>query len=322
MDLVCGRRILVVGLLALAAPAAAQAPPPWAVGVSDAEKAEARALLDAGNALLLERKYPEALERYTAAVAVWDHPAIRFNIVRCLIHLDRIVEASDNLDKALAHGAAPLEDSVYQEALSYQKLLANQIGELVVTCKQDGVVLTLDGQPLATCPATTRRRVAPGTHQIVGVKPGLLTRTAEVVVLGGAPHELAITLDPPEAAARVVHRWPGYVPWLAFGAGAALVGVGAVFQVNASSQMESYDKLIDIECTRRCASGEVPAAIEDERRGAERKSAIGVSLLVTGGAGVVAGAVLLYLNRGRTIYPESITPLPGGGAAVTWGGSF
>src|SRR6185312_506210 len=80
---------------------------PWAVGVSDAQKAQAQKILEEGNQLFLKKDYAQALDKYKAAVAVWDHPAIRFNIVRCLIQLDRPVDASDNLALALKYGAAP-----------------------------------------------------------------------------------------------------------------------------------------------------------------------------------------------------------------------
>ncbi|MDB4956155.1 MAG: hypothetical protein JWO36_3724, partial [Myxococcales bacterium] len=98
--------------------------PPWAAGVSDAHKKSAKTLLDSGNVLFLGHDYVAALEQYKQAVAAWDHPAIRFNIVRCLIQLDRSLDAFDNLQLALKYGAAPLEAAVYNEALAYQKLLA------------------------------------------------------------------------------------------------------------------------------------------------------------------------------------------------------
>lgn len=188
-------RVLIV-LLLCASPAVARPTPPWAVGVSEQNKQTAQRALDEGNALFLDKKYSEALAKYQAAVAAWDHPAIRFNIVRCLIQLDRQVEAADNLKLALKYGAAPLEDAVYNEALAYEKLLANQIGELSIECKQSGVVLTLDGQPLATCPAREVRRVSPGPHQVLGRKEGFLPRAIEVVVLGGKQQEVKLELDP------------------------------------------------------------------------------------------------------------------------------
>ena len=60
-------KILFV-LLLLAAPALA-GNEPWSVGVTDAQKQAAQALLEQGNALFLEKKFSAALEKYNAATA-------------------------------------------------------------------------------------------------------------------------------------------------------------------------------------------------------------------------------------------------------------
>ncbi len=297
------------------------APQPWVVGVTDAQKAEAHARLDAGNALFLDKKYAEALEQYKAAVAAWNHPAIRFNIVRALIQLDRVVEAADNLKLALAYGAAPLEEAVYAEALAYEKLLANQIGELVVTCTQPGVRVTLDGQPVATCPASETRRVVPGRHQLVGTRTGLLTKSTEVIAVGGHPVTAAIELARPESAARIEHRWPGYLPWVVFGAGFGVAGIGGLLDLAAKSDRDSYDLVVAQRCTTSTCTPSQLADVQHLKDSAHAKAILGGSALVVGGAAIATGAVMLYLNRGRTVYPD-VAPIAGGGAAVSLSGRF
>ncbi len=326
------RRLTVLIGAALAVPGAAHAqpnPPPqpkaaWAEGVSEDNKAKAKELLAAGNAQLLDNKYVEALATYTEAIGFWDHPAIRFNMVRCLIQLGRNLEAHESLTKALAYGAAPHEQTVYNEALAYEKLLATQIGDISVSCDQAGVTLTLDGQPFATCPAKQSKRVLAGPHQIVGTKQGLLPKTVELVVVSGTPREVDVKLDPLASGARIEHRWPQYVPWSVFGGGLLVAGAGILFQVLGSSQMDDYDEWVDRLCTGNCEPGNPELAERAHLKdSAELKSAIGVSLMVTGGAAVATGAVMLYLNRGRTVYPAlEVAPVAGGGAAVSWNGRF
>jgi tetratricopeptide (TPR) repeat protein len=313
-------RALAVVFAMMLARTPAHADSPWTEGVSDDQKLQAKTLLDAGNALLIEKKYVEALEKYTAAVAVWDHPAIRFNMVRCEIQLGKNLEAFEDLEKSLRYGAAPLEDTVYNEALAYQKLLASQVGELAIACEQPDVQLTLDGKPLAACPTKKTMRVLAGPHQIVGTKAGLLPRTLELVVVGGKTETADVRLDPLAKGARIEHRWPQYVPYTVFGGGIAVGAVGILFQVLGSSQMKEYDRWVDTRCTGNCTGAEL-ADVQHLYDGAKLKSAVGVSLMITGGVGVAAGAVMVYLNRGRTVYPE-VTPIAGGGAAVSWHGSF
>jgi hypothetical protein len=315
---------LVLGaVLAMhAAPSYAQKSP-WTEGVSEENKTKAKALLDQGNTLLLDKKYVEALDVYKQAITFWDHPAIRFNMVRCLIQLGKNLEAHESLEKALQYGAAPHEDTVYNEALAYQKLLSTQIGDLTVTCEQADVALTLDGQPLMKCPGKQTKRVLSGQHQVVGTKEGLLTKTVEVVVAGGTPRTIEVKLDTLEKAARIEHRWPQWVPWSVFGGGLVVGGVGILFQVLGASQMDDYDRWVDERCTGNCQPDEL-ADVADLKSGAELKSTVGVSLMITGGAAVATGAVMLFLNRGRTVYPPAVEVAPNtsGGATVSWRGNF
>jgi hypothetical protein len=316
---------------------------PWAVGVTEQQKEAAQKLLTEGNNLFVEKKYPEALEKYNLAIKSWDHPAIRFNIVRCLIQLDKPVEASDNLVIALKYGQAPLEQALYDEALNYQKLLAQQIGELDVHCEQAGVKVTLDGQALLTCPGKEHRRVAPGQHQLVGTKDGYLTSHTEVVVLGAKTADSKIQLVELGKAAKVVHRWPTWLPWTVFGGGLALAGVGGLVQYLASSDMNQYDRDISTACGGTGCAPTVPIPGDTmggmmpnpnihtdlkDRAQLENKLAIGVMTVGFGAA--IAGGVMLYMNRGRTVYEEAQKPAPAitiaptanGGGMLTFAGSF
>ena len=313
----------LVLVMVFAATAAAQPASPWAVGVTEQQKARAKAALDEGNALFLEKKYSEALAKYQTAIAAWNHPAIRFNVVRCLIQLDRPVEAADNLKAALQYGAAPLEEAVYTEALAYEKLLAKQIGEIAIDCKQAGVKVTLDGQSLGACPVRETKRVVPGTHQVVGEKAGFMTRTFEVIVVGGAQQSVAVELAPIGENARIEHRWSQWIPWVVFGSGFAVIGAGALLDLSAAADMDSYDRAVKQQCpTMACPESELPTDLRDD---AEMKSNIAVGVMVVGVATVAAGGVMLYLNRGRTVYGERMTPVvtpTSGGAAVGLTGRF
>lgn len=282
--------------------------------MSATKKADAKALRAAGKALFLEHKYAEPLESYKQAIAEWDHPAIRFNIVRCLIQLDRAVEASENLDAALKYGATPLEDTVYAEAIAYQKLLANQTGELEVSCEQRGAVITLDGQPLAACPSHETRRIATGRHQLVGALTGFLTKTQDVVVVGSSHERAQVVLLPLGQAARVVHRWPTWIPWVVFGGGLAIVVTGALVESIASSKITDFDRALVRDCsgTGWGATRPIPAADLALEASAHTYSTIGAGVIVAGVVATATGATMLYLNRGRTQYRYEVAPQPGG----------
>ncbi|HEY5949443.1 MAG TPA: hypothetical protein VIV40_28305 [Kofleriaceae bacterium] len=315
-------RGLAIAVWLAALPAAYADDKPWVTGVSEQDKAAAKALLDRGNAKFVDKDYVGALELYTQAVAKWEHPAIRFNMVRCLIQLDRTVEANDNLQRALAYGAAPLEEAVYSEALAYQKLLANQVATIEVRCDQPGVKIALDGQPLVDCPGTKQQRVKPGRHQLVGAKAGFLTKTSDVFAVGGGTEQVALSLAPLERAGVLVHRWPTWMPWVVVGAGLTVSAVGGLIEYQSFQTMDEYDHALVAACLDTgCGTDRpVPANVQDLKDRAHLQNTLAIGALVTGAATVVAGGVLIYLNRARTVYPTAeVVPQ---GATISLRASF
>src|ERR1041384_5557334 len=71
----------------------ADAPRPWAAGVSESEQAVALKLYVAGNLEFAESRFAQALAKYKEAIQHWEHPAIRYNMAVCLINLDQPLEA-------------------------------------------------------------------------------------------------------------------------------------------------------------------------------------------------------------------------------------
>ena len=289
---------------------------PWSVGVSDAKKAEANRLLERGNTHFLEKKFSEALGEYRDAVAAWDHPAIRFNIVRCLIQLDRPDEAAENLQLTLRYGAAPLEEAVYTEALAYQKLLAKQVGYLTVACRQRGVVVTLDGQQIATCPASESRRLVPGKHQLLGTGPKLLAHATEVFVTGGESQVVDVSLEPVPQNTGIRPRTYGKIA-LYTGGGllAAASGIGLW-------ALRSYRGEFPDHCTESTTGGApLCDAIGVDRL--DRARLFGDVATIVGGVGAVAvlvGAIVVWRfpakERSVTVTPAST------GASVVLRGTF
>jgi len=299
----------------------ASADEPWKQGVTPEKQAAAQKLLDEGNNLFVERDYAGAIAKYQQALAVWDHPSIRFNMVRTLIQMDRVVEAYDNLELALKYGAAPLEENVYSEALAYQKLLAKQIANVVVACDQKDVHVTFDGQPLLHCPGKQTRRVLPGQHQVVGKRAGYLTRTVEVVVLGGKNEDVSLKLEPLGQVGTITHRWKLWIPWAVVGAGAGVVGLGAIAQALAVNDHDRYYDRVARECAPAGCDAGFAADLQDQ---AIIENRVAIGLFTVGAAALITGGIMVYMNRGRPSYPHdavSLTPTRDG-ATLTVRGSF
>jgi hypothetical protein len=313
---VIARVLIVLALLATAARADDQ---PWSVGVTPEQKAHAQELLDGGNAAFVDNRFEEALAIYRKAIAIYDHPAIRFNIVRCLIQLGQPIEAEDNLKLALKYGRGPLKEDLYTEALSYQKLLAQQIATLDIKCGLAGAAVSIDGKAFGTCPTSQSVRILPGPHQVVVRKAGYVTRIDDLVLVGGSTLTTDLTLKAVAASGRVTHRWATWMPWTVFGAGLGVVGVGALIEVKGASDMNAFERAVRHDCPMvACPDGTVDTSLEDS---AKLENRVGIGVMAAGVATAATGAVMLYMNRARIVYPVEVTPR-GDGAVVSISGAF
>ncbi len=313
------RFALVVIVLVGTVARADDTPKPWVTGVTAEQKAAAQDHVDKGTALFVDHKYADALAEYDLATRAWDHPAIRFNMVRCQVFLKMTLEAADNLDRALTYGAAPFDEAIYNEALELQASLATQVGDLDVSCAQPGVALTLDGKPLPACPATTHRRVLAGSHQLAGSKAGFQTRTIDVTVAGGAHEHPDVTLVPVTRAEHVEHRFKTWQPWVVFGGGVGLAGLGGLLHLKATSDNSTYAGTVTRECTNSCAPGTAPDA--SLLHTAHIENGVAIGMIAAGAAAFAAGTTMLALNRGRTITDVEVVPTHGG-AAMSVAGRF
>jgi hypothetical protein len=184
------------------APPAAARPPgnarPWADGVSEREQAVAIELYSAGNREFVENRHVQALAKYREAIRHWDHPAIRFNIAVSLISLDQLVEARDNLERSLAHGAAALGADAYAQALTQRTLLDGKLARLTLDCPEPNEEVMIDGKLVFKGPGTVEQFLLPGEHQVVATKPGSLPASRKIVLVAGASaaFEIRPLVDP------------------------------------------------------------------------------------------------------------------------------
>lgn len=268
---------------------------PWARGVSEQEQALARKLYVAGNAEFTESRFAQALAKYREAARHWDHPAIRFNMVVCLINLDQPVEAKDELEKSLLYGAAPLGNEAYAQGLTYRKLLDAQLAHLEATCTEPGALVTLDGKYLFTGPGTAQQFVRPGEHQLAATKPGL--RTAFTTFAGVAGKWVAYDLRPsPEMAQPHWRYWKHVLV-----GGAVLAGAGALPYLSARTDLRDYDKLVIKHCPHGCTSDEL-GMYSDVRAMQDRaaaKQGVAFSMFAAGGAAVLTGVLGLIIDQPR-----------------------
>ena len=311
--------VLVLVLVLVLAPSRARADEdPWAVGVSHEQQLKANALFAEANQLFAQQAHGPALEKYRAAIALWDHPLIRFNMAVTEIRLDHILEADDDLEKALRYGDAPFTPELYRQALDYRALVKRQIGTVEASCTQADVHVVLDGKPWFQCPGAQKTRVLAGEHTIVGERTGFITRSRQLVVLGGTAQREAIALVPIETAIKLEYPYPRLVPLGVGGGGAAvaLAGLGVWFW--GRSQMDQFQTDFANTCPTGClANLSDHPALASERDGAQLKGKIAVSMIVVGSAAAIGGVVMAILDRPHRVLPNvEVAPTSGGASAV------
>lgn len=303
---------------------AARADVEWAAGVSKDDQRKANALFAEANELFAQQAHAPALEKYRAAIALWDHPLIRFNMAVTLVRLDRLVEAAESLDKALRFGAAPFpEPAQYQQALDYQRLVAGRVGTIEVTCDQQGAGVLLDGKPWLPCPGKRRTHVLAGPHLIVAERAGYLTMSRRVFVTGGATVRERVELVPLDAV-ELEYPSPRWLPWSVTAGGAAIALGGLGFYLAGRSQMDRFEEDYAMLCPDGCDAeldeNATQRQLAQQRDSAELKGAIAVAMFGVGGAITVGGVVWTILNRPRRVVPAlEVTPTPGGASArIGW----
>lgn len=299
---------IAIGFLVALAPTTAVAGPddgrpekPWLRGTTPAQRAEAEKLLRSGNTLFHEAKYRQALEVYRRAAAIWDHPAIRFNMTRALINLDRPVEAFENLELSLRYGRGPLNARLYSDAISYRRLLVARLAQLEVRCVQAGVVVSVDGRPVVSCPGQRTLRVLPGNRQIVGSRAGYLTRKQDVVVMPATKRRVDMHLLTIAEATKTRRRWAVWKPLAVIGGGVGLASLALLFESASRNSREAYDVQLRQMCPDTpCAQDALPESIWRRAR-TERVLAVSFGLL--GAATLATGTILLILNRATQVLP-------------------
>jgi tetratricopeptide (TPR) repeat protein len=312
---------LVIVLCASFGTARADQAEPWVVGVSADTQARANALFAEANALFAQQAHAPALEKYRAAIALWDHPLIRFNLAVTLIRLDRVLEAADELDRALRYGAAPFSKELYDQALDYQGLLKGRVGDLEIACAQAGAHVELDGKAWFDCPGTKRQRVLAGEHAVVTERPGYLTSSERVVVPGGSRAHRDIKLVPLDSAVVLKYRFARWVPWTVGVAGLAIAGTGLAVYLSGKSQLDQFYGDLATTCPTGCKLSDEPL-LANEKSSALFKGKLGDGLMIGGGVVALVGVALVLYDRPQRIVPNVEVQPAAGGAVASFSGRF
>jgi hypothetical protein len=273
---------------------AQEAERPWAKGIPPARQKEALEIFRQGNGALKESQWRIAADRYRKALELWDHPAINYNLALALLQLDQPIETYERLVASLRYGAAPLDADKFEQAQRYKALVEKQVATVEIVCDVEGAVVKLNG---TVVPNRHKGLVRAGPITVTATKEGFLTNEQSPTLYGGETRKLELTLVPAEQALEYRRLFAAWIPWTVLGTGVALAAGGLGLHLTARSQFGAYDRGIE-GCTDAMTGGCVPsldlAALATQGRS---QQAGAMTLYGIGGAAIVTGAVLLYVNR-------------------------
>jgi len=294
-----GLMALLLGLTALltAADARAQAPSPPRQLLAQIQASQlvedARKDRDAG----LIR---QAAAKYRTALSLSPRSIIRYELALVLIELGEPAEAAGLLEEVVRLGPEAIDHQLAKLAHArtrLEDLLAHKLATVVVICRTEGAVVSVDGEDLFTAKGLPRstmarlKRLEVGWHTFMAEMPGDAADVAFRRYIGPAGTTTTVELKEQWEHRR---RWPGltWEPWAMLGGGALIGLVGAQLEwdaYEANRQLDACGSSNGPSCDLD-RHDELQAQVIAERRNGMIAYWIGVPMLVTGG-------VLAYLNR-------------------------
>lgn len=299
-------RPLLASSLALALAVLVISPSPAEAQGATSRQEAARAAGEEGLKLFTAGKWPEALEMFQRAESEFHAVTLVLYMARCQRMRGKLVEAralyERIADEAIAPGAPAQFLTAQTQARAELERLGRRIPVLVLTFEgapADRVSVTLDG---ALVPVSARSSVAlnPGEHALVATAPHAAPIHRTITVSEGATARVELAFDAEPERPLGSSAAPALI---AFGVGAAGLGVGAV--TGAVALGDASDLKARCLPTKRC-----PAEDQGKADAARRLADVSTIGLIAGGAAVLTGVVLLLVRpSGEAAHRTGASPV-------------
>lgn len=190
------------------APPRETVPPPLvppSASPTDAKRAAAREKLVAGDRLLKQGEFQQALAAFKEAYVLFPSAKIHYNFALSYQGMGRIAEALAEFD-AFLEGAPDAQPEVRERARATRESLMGQVGTVRVTADLDGAAVIVDGRDVGKTPLPQALRLDPGPHLLL-VDGGEARQsfTQRLNIVAGASISTAVSLalraPPPVATA-------------------------------------------------------------------------------------------------------------------------
>jgi hypothetical protein len=329
--------------------------PLTAFAQADEQRAAARDLATAGAEAFKEGKYDQALDSFTKAESLYHALPHLLFIARSHVKLGQYVKAREAYMKVvkevLPANASQAARDAQGSASSEVTNIEPKIGRVTINVagkeQAKGLVVTIDGTPIASVLVGVPTAIDPGDHVIEGVATGLRGK-AYVTVQQGQRQEVALKLEadasavppapavsptspaaapPPGPAAAppppVESAPPPSTPpadaGTSKGSNGLRIGSYVAFGVGALGlaggtvfMLQSAGKRSDADKLCNLPGGECPKSaetkVESLDNDANSAQTLGIVGFVVGAVGVGAGVTLLVLSSGSKESATTVSP--------------
>ncbi len=255
-----------------------------------------------GEGILLYRRgnYKEASDRLERAYQLYPAPTLGVRSARALVKLGRWVEAAERYLDVTKYDLSPRAPWKFRqaraEATTERDSLLPRIPSLELLVDGpfgDGIVVTINGNPLASALVGTTHPIDPGEY-VIRVSRGALEVTESVVVVEGKTSTVAITLPPlppPPTAEPPPPPPPQIWPPLLWSAAGLAGGGFLAFAINGAIALKQ-----DSELAARCPGRVCPLDARDLMKAFDTTRIASTVGLILGSAGALAGGALLIFS--------------------------
>jgi hypothetical protein len=313
---------------------ASAAPPAHAQ--ADADRATARALGQDGESALASKDFKRAEDDFRRADSLVHAPTLMIGLARALAAQGKLVAAQEAYQRILRDGVPPAAPAVFAKALKEAKKevqdVEPRLGGMTISVRATGggdvagVAVVLDADPVSSASLGVRRLVDPGAHVVRASAPGYKPAEIQVKVPEGGSVDAPLSLDKdaaspvppadaaatpaPVSAAPPLAQGASPLPWVAFGLGAAGLGVGVVAGVLALGKHSDLAK--------SCTGGTCGPAQQGELDSYHSLALISTVGFIVAGVGAAGGVTLLLVQPKAESGPATgglrITPVLGPGS--------
>jgi hypothetical protein len=286
----------LVGALVLGAAPASAAP-------NAKDKAEAKALVTQAKTAAKQKRWGDAATALERADELDPSAQTKLDLGRALLQEKKLVAASKALNGVVDSAKGPGGKKLVGAAKKLLTEIEPRVPWIqidVVGPSPDKAAIAIDGQDVD---AKMEVPIDPGEHLVTVEADGFEPAEKKIVLAEGKHERLKITLDKMvEAEATPVasedkaeeedNGGSALPAILAFGVGAAGIGVGTIFGVMAFSETDKVKG--------SCDGTSCPPEVQQSLDVAKTNGTISTVGFVVGGVGIATGVVLLLTRSGST----------------------